>query len=232
MPKVKRHGKGRGVNAKGRSERAERFWMLTFAMARSPAFRTLSGPALKVLVELRCHFDGANNGNLFLSYQDAATRLALSKSSVARAFGDLIERGFIRRTREGQWYGRLAHTWAVTDLPVKDGQPPPNDWRHWQPSAAGASVPARHAKPKSVSRRHATEGDGAIGVPTAADRAAKVPTGAADASRDGAASILHLHSTKGEGSLGGAQPPGCAAQPRERKSVGRHRSTPGGLADG
>jgi hypothetical protein len=58
-------------------------------MARSEVFRSLSGAALKVWIELRCRYDGKNNGRLSLSWDEAARLLGLSKSTVGRAFDEL-----------------------------------------------------------------------------------------------------------------------------------------------
>ena len=51
------------LNAKGRNAN-EQFFKLGYAMARSPAFRSLGGGALKVFLELRTRFNGKNNGEL------------------------------------------------------------------------------------------------------------------------------------------------------------------------
>lgn len=48
--------------------------------------RQLSGPALKVLVELRCRYNGSNNGKVTLSLDEAARLLGLSKTTAKRAF--------------------------------------------------------------------------------------------------------------------------------------------------
>ena len=38
------------------------------------------------------------------------------------------------RTRRGQWYGRLASTWAVVDGPI-EGMGAEQGWKTWQPRA-------------------------------------------------------------------------------------------------
>jgi hypothetical protein len=124
--------KGRGANATGRSDRAEQFWMLKFSMARSPAFRSLSGAAIKVLIELRCRYNGGNAGQLSLSFREAERLLGIGRSTITRAFAELSEKGFVRKTRQGARYCRLASEWHVTDLPRDPSTPPTNDWRRWQ----------------------------------------------------------------------------------------------------
>jgi hypothetical protein len=101
-------------------------------MARSEAFRLLSGPALKVFIEIRTRFNGCNNGKLSLSLDEAARLLGIGKGTAQRAFAELDKKGFLKMTRRGQWYGRLATTWRTTDKGC-NGELPTNDWKRWQP---------------------------------------------------------------------------------------------------
>lgn len=182
---ARRH-RGRGVNATGRSERAERFWMLTYSMARSPAFRSLSGAAVKILVELRCRFDGENNGRLHLSYAEAATMLGLGKATIHRAFAELQEKGFLLQTRRGARHCRLASEWLCTDISAAKGEPPSNDWRRWQPPPKfKTSVPTRNKKAL----------DGSATEPMAADCSATEPKNDPETPSDGSATEPHIHST-------------------------------------
>lgn len=138
--------RGRGVDQRGDSKREGQFFKLFYIMAHSSAFRSLSGGSLKVLVELRCRFNGGNNGKVFLSYQEAADILGMSKSTAARAFSELEEKGFIRKARPGHFYGRRATEWILTDCP-HEGHPATRDWQAWRPKRQGknkTSVPGRH----------------------------------------------------------------------------------------
>ena len=119
----------RRVNATGRND-GERYANLGYPMMQSPAWRSLRGSALKVLIELRTRYDGGNNGNLMLPYEQAATLLGLSKSSVSRAFAELQTKGFIVEMERGNWYGRKASLWALTFL-HRDGMPATHDWKRW-----------------------------------------------------------------------------------------------------
>jgi len=125
----------RRVNGKGRSEGEEQYFITPYAMAQSPAWRSLSGAACKVWIELRTRFHGANNGKLTLSYEEAAVLLGLSKSTVKRAFDELQEKGFIECMREGHWYGRRATEWATTDKGV-GGRAATRKWRQWRPGVS------------------------------------------------------------------------------------------------
>ena len=122
----------RKVNATGRNEGEGQYAPLSYTMLQSPAWRSLNGSAVKVFLELRATYNGRNNGELSLSFQRAADLLGMSKSSVARAFKQLEERGFVRKTKEGQWYGRLAAEYIVTDKSF-NGHPAGRDWEKWRP---------------------------------------------------------------------------------------------------
>jgi hypothetical protein len=149
---AKRRSKGRGVDQRGESKRESQYFKLFYIMAHSAAFRSLSGGALKVLIELRCRFNGGNNGKVFLSYQEAADILGMSKSTAARAFAELKEKGFIRLAGPGHFYGRRAAEWILTDCPL-EGHPATRDWQAWRPQRqrkSKTSVPVRHETTTSV----------------------------------------------------------------------------------
>jgi biotin operon repressor len=129
-----RKGKlGRPVDPTGRSKGNGQYVPLPYAMLHSPAWRSLSGSAVKVFLELRTRFHGANNGRLTLSLDEAARLLGLGKATVKRALEELQEKGLVVQTRRGQWYGRLASTWATTDKPI-EGMGSVQGWTTWRPS--------------------------------------------------------------------------------------------------
>ncbi|MBX3499618.1 MAG: SEL1-like repeat protein [Alphaproteobacteria bacterium] len=94
----------------------------------SPAWRGLSGPAVKVWLELRSRFTGGNNGQLTLSLDEGARLLRLGKATVKRAFDELQDAGFIALTSRGQWKGRIPSKWAMTDLDL-DGERATKAWQ-------------------------------------------------------------------------------------------------------
>lgn len=126
---------------KGRSKNPEgQFIKLLYAMLKSPAWRSLNGASAKLYLELHTRFYGTNNGDLSVSLLSGATDLGLSKSTLLRAFKELEEKGFLRKTSEGNWIrGRMA-TWALT---TKDynGKFATNEWRNW-------NAPERPSKPR------------------------------------------------------------------------------------
>ena len=121
-----------GADKTGRSSGEGQYFKMSYRMAQSPAIRSLNGSALKVFIELRCRFNGSNNGKMTLSMDEASRLLHMSKSTVRDALDQLIDRGLVKRTKLGQWYGRLASEYAVTDRSI-EGVPPTNDWNQWQP---------------------------------------------------------------------------------------------------
>jgi predicted transcriptional regulator len=110
-------------------------------MTDSIAFRSLSGSAVKVYLDLRRRYNGSNNGEIRYSLGVAADRLFLGKATVKRALAELVAKGFIAMTGRGGWLGRKAATWAVTDK-HRGNALPTNDWRQWRPSP----VSLRHPK--------------------------------------------------------------------------------------
>ena len=132
--------KGSKINRKGRNDQ-EQYVKLSYRMLRSPAWRSLGGPAVKVYFELRSRYMGSNNGQLTLSLDEATRLLGLGKATVGRALVELEAKGFIVKTKQGRWYGRLASEYAVTDKPV-NGIPATTAWKHWKPEKTflGAEV--------------------------------------------------------------------------------------------
>ncbi len=123
--------RGSKINVKGRND-GEQYAKLSYSMLRSPAWRSLSGQAVKVYFELRARYTGSNNGHITLSMDEGARLLKIGKATVLRSLSELEEKGFITRTKRGQWYGRLASEYAVTDKPV-NGAMAAHAWKHWRP---------------------------------------------------------------------------------------------------
>jgi len=124
---------GRGHNAKGRRIGEGQYVALPHFTLRHEAWRQLSGNAIKVYLELHSRFNGANNGKLSLSLNQGARLLHIGKSTVQRALQELETKGFIVKTRQGQWYGRMATEWRLTSKPY-NGHVPTNDWQKWRTS--------------------------------------------------------------------------------------------------
>jgi hypothetical protein len=124
--------KFRRPNATGRNDDEERYMKLSYPMLNSPAWRSLTGNATKVWLEIRTRYNGGNNGKLRLSLDEASRILSIGKATARRAFLELESKGFLILTRRGQWHGRLASEYACTETRV-NGENPTNDWKRWQP---------------------------------------------------------------------------------------------------
>jgi hypothetical protein len=159
MPSIYKR-RGRKTNRTGRNTEHQ-YWNFPYVMSKSVAFRLLSGPAAKVLIELRSRYNGFNNGRISLSLDEAATLLAMSKSTAKRALEELVKVGFIRLAKQGVFYGRKASEWRLT-FEVAEGHPAPHDWKQWQ-------APARRAPPRKIKPRYPD------GIPACFDGAEQVP---------------------------------------------------------
>jgi len=121
---------------KGKRSQEGQYIPLSYAQLKSKAWRSLSGAAIKVWLELHTRFNGGNNGSLTLSMAEAAERLGIGKATVQRAFKELQDKGFLVMVKEGDWYHRRAHEWRLTTKPVQGAKSkilPTHDWRSWQP---------------------------------------------------------------------------------------------------
>ncbi|MCC1494061.1 helix-turn-helix transcriptional regulator [Cognatishimia sp. F0-27] len=122
----------RGNGKKGEGQYAP----LPYALLKSPAWRSLSGAAVRVFLELHTRYNGSNNAALRLSYAEASQALGIGKATVQRAFRELQDKGMVVLEREGNWYHRQAHEWRITTKPVqrvKGKEPPSHDWRNYRP---------------------------------------------------------------------------------------------------
>ena len=122
----------------GKSKKREegQYVPLPYSQLRSPAWRDLSGPAVKLWLELHTRFHGGNNGHLTLSYAEAGEILGMGKATVQRAYDELVEHGFLALEKKGNWYNRRAHEWRLTTKPVqtpKGKVSATQDWHRWQP---------------------------------------------------------------------------------------------------
>jgi hypothetical protein len=122
----------------GKSQRntaKEQYTPLPYAQLKSEAWRSLSGAAVKVWLELHTRYNGSNNGKVHLSLNEAAENLGLGKATVQRAFVELETKGFLKLEKRGNWYSRRAHDWRLTTKPMhtaKGKDAATQDWHHWR----------------------------------------------------------------------------------------------------
>lgn len=132
--------------AQGRRERGQ-FLALPSNVLESENFRTLSARATKLLLcllaQLRFGRGGiANNGDLCLAHSIAKQWGLISKGTLHLAIKELIERGWIIKTRQGGPAGMgpclyAITIWAIDDcgskLEVEPTNAPLGTWKTWKP---------------------------------------------------------------------------------------------------
>lgn len=148
MPKRRK----RKTNATGRNEGGGQYLPISYKMAQTKAFRSLTGTTLKVWIELRTRYNGHNNGLVSLSLREAADLLGMSQTTAQRALIELEEKGLVKRRTRGSWYGRKAAEFILTDC-AYDGHEPTRDWQRWRPKNK-TSVPRRNANRSSGSSEY------------------------------------------------------------------------------
>ena len=129
----------RRKSPQGRS--AGRFVALPHAMLHSAAYRGSSRNARVLLVEVASLYNGANNGEMFVSVRDAAKMIGLRDVSAANAaLKELVDHGFLRVTSLGSFKVTVRHatqyqlTWHSLN-----GRAPTNNWRDWTPTPGSAA---------------------------------------------------------------------------------------------
>lgn len=129
---------------KGKRSQEGQYVPLSYAQLKSPAWRSLSGAAVKLWCELHTRYNGGNNGSLALSFKEAADALGMGKASIQRAYNELQDKGFIELMAQGNWYHRKAHEWRLTTKPMqgpKGKLVATNDWRHFSKDALKRTKP-------------------------------------------------------------------------------------------
>lgn len=88
----------------------------------SDSYRSLSGTAVKLLVELAYQFKGRNNGDLTVAYSILRNRGFNSKTTITKVTNELIEANLIVRTRLGQFMnpGDKTSLYGLTWLPIDE----------------------------------------------------------------------------------------------------------------
>jgi hypothetical protein len=76
---------GRQGSSKGKRSQDGQYIPLSYAQLKSTAWRSLSGAAVKVWLELHTRYNGGNNGTVRLSLNEAVKALGISKGTAQRA---------------------------------------------------------------------------------------------------------------------------------------------------
>jgi DNA-binding transcriptional regulator YhcF (GntR family) len=138
-------------NKKRRLGPTERWVQLKHPLLKSPAWRSLTGNAAKLYVDLALRYNGSNNGRIPYSVREAAKALNVSFQTAMRSLQLLQERGFIVCTRRGAFSLKAAphaSEWRLTEY--SNDTPPEHatkDFMRSQPTEANI-----HAALKSRTR--------------------------------------------------------------------------------
>lgn len=112
----------------------ERFVQIADWLMKTEAWETMPPGPRALYLELKRHFDGRNNGEIFLSHRDAASALNINRETAGRYFHELEERGFIAETN-GHHLGPAgigqATRYRLTEMPYA-GASATLDFKKWQ----------------------------------------------------------------------------------------------------
>lgn len=98
----------------------------------SEAYRSLTPKARCLLLELQYIEFPNRNGCVGLSEKRAAAFLNVAENTASKAFEELIDRGFIERSYEGDYSIGKASEWRITYLKCNSREPT-NEWLYWEP---------------------------------------------------------------------------------------------------
>jgi hypothetical protein len=133
MPKLK--NKVRKPDATGRSRRYPPHIRLMHELVDTPAFRSLSGNATKILLAVWRRHNGKNNGALPFASRDGEA-FDMSKDTTARALSELVDRGFLAIEKESLFVPgmRQAREYRLTAVATPDQKPATHDYARWSGS--------------------------------------------------------------------------------------------------
>jgi len=130
-------------NSRGRSKGGPAFVQLFHWVRQTDAWRSLSPWTRLLYIEIRARYSGGNNGDISMSYREAAEILGCSNGPIIAAFRELQERGFIIPVQKGSfsWKVRFqgsgrATTWRLTELPAdypERSLTPSYEFKAWVP---------------------------------------------------------------------------------------------------
>lgn len=116
---------------------ADDLWVgLPIWMVRSPAWKSLSANAVRVLIEIWTKYNGRNNGHIPYGCREGKS-VGLGKDSVGRAILELVDKCFLVCTRGSSFTlkTREAREWRITALPSGYNQEigATKDFMRWGP---------------------------------------------------------------------------------------------------
>ena len=153
---------------------------LSYAQLKSDAWRSLSGSAVRLWLELHTRYNGGNNGALSLSYAEAGETLGMGKATVQRAYAELVAKGFLVLEREGNWYNRRAHEWRLTTKAMQNAKgkvSATQDWRNYRPPKTERGSETEPSAPRMVPKQNPKAIHGSVSEPVRAISGTRLGSG-------------------------------------------------------
>jgi hypothetical protein len=128
--------------ARAKKGNKERFLGIPLNVLESEAYRSLRASSVKMLVDLAKQYNGYNNGDFTAAYSVLRRHGWNSKGTIQSALKELMDKGFIVRTRDARFQNPNATcalygvTWRAIDeckdkLDIKPTKTPSNDFRNF-----------------------------------------------------------------------------------------------------
>lgn len=120
----------------GRYDKEARHVRLYHSMLKTLAWKSLTGNARAIYVDIASRYGGpgSNNGRIPYSVRDVAKSLKIGKSTAAKAIQLLQDRGFIVEVTKGAFSRKVKHAteWRLTEFScdITDALPT-RDYLHW-----------------------------------------------------------------------------------------------------
>jgi hypothetical protein len=124
------------MSKKVRRTGKQRIIILTFQLLNCPAWQKAPPAAKAVYLHMRQKASPTTNGEFVYGIRQGV-EIGLSKDQTNRALTELVERGFIRMTRDSAFRLKTkeARLWLLTDMPFR-GEEPTRDFLRWNPNMA------------------------------------------------------------------------------------------------
>lgn len=128
-------------NSLGKIKSNVRFLTIEADWFESPAYRDLSMTARNLLTEFLNIYRPTLNGKLSISTRRASDRLSLSENTCIKAFGELVEHGFLILVNHESWTQGKAREFELTVRPMPGSLAGKNCWKDWEPGRPVSKLP-------------------------------------------------------------------------------------------
>jgi len=129
-------------NPLGKTRTKVRFLTIEADWFESPAYRNLSMTARNLLTEFLNIYRPGRNGKLSISTRNASERLSVSENTCIKAFGELVEHGFLILTNHENWIQGKARQFELT-VRKTDNRVQIDSWKNWELGRPVSKLPER-----------------------------------------------------------------------------------------